>query len=63
MRGDGGVVGEGIFVGAPNNPRGKCTMPLISTKTGCPTLPPACVFLCYIIFCGFFKLHLGSNYM
>ena len=71
MRGDGGVAGEGRVVGvqsfipgvsAPRHYR-------ISTHTGCPTLPLACVLYCYyaglscILGCnilrGSFKLHLG----
>ena len=46
MRGEGGVAGEGkvTVVGVPKfHSWDKCTMPLISTQIGCPTLPLACV--------------------
>ena len=37
MRGDGAVAGEGRIVGVQKfHSRGKCTMPLISTRIGCP---------------------------
>ena len=58
VRGEGGVAGEGRVVGVPKfHSWGKCTIPYeLSTQTGCPMLPLACV-LTY----GrrSFKLHLG----